>query len=740
MTNVFISYAREDFAKAKRVAAAIERDGHSVWWDQNIGGGDRFAAAIEESLANAEAVVVLWSETSARSAWVCDEAAEGRDRDRLVPVVIDKSRPPLGFRQFHTIDLSRWGGRNDHPALAELRAAIESKGAAHEGLEQPRAEVRRRSWWAGKRIAAFAALLLVVTVAGFFAWSSYGRASKPTIAIIPFTDLSPGHDKAYLADGMSEAILTMLAKEPGISVIGRTSAEQFKGQPQDLARMRKALGFTHVLEGSAQPVGAQLRMSVRLIDARNGQEVWAEDYRRQITNIFALQDDIGEQVARKLKGTFTPRALGTRARTQVDTYTLYLAARSKMRERSEESLKQALAQAQQVIEDDPDYGPGHALYADLINLLADTSYGQIPAASALKIAVSHANRAIQLAPNSAEGYAALGAAWAQIDGNRAIQPLERALEIDPSRAELRLWLAAAQNDVGQNSQALENLKRGIDVDPLLRPAVWRLVVVYAASGDFEEAERVIDAYQSRGGVPGWAEFNRGVIERYRGNSELAVAHYRNALRTFPDSRQILIALAFAYHDLGQYNLAGPLVSREKPLLRAYMENSGDAARLARDAPVSAWFGDDLDTAVEILATSEDWRGLGELYDEPGAPRERACRLPLAAGRLAFAMRQLGRNSDSSWLISCSKRALALQQQGAYRNEFWPVGLIHAAKAQILALDGNWKAAFGELQQAGRSGFRTPAGAGLKYLPPFARMRGTPAFAQAQTQLETRPSR
>jgi hypothetical protein len=167
-----------------------------------------------------------------------------------------------------------------------------------------------------------------------------------------------------------------------------------------------------------------------------------------------------------------------------------------------------------------------------------------------------------------------------------------------------------------------------------------------------------------------------------------------------------------------------------------MENSPDAARLARDAPVSAWFGDDLDTVVEILALQQDWRGLARFYDKPGAPRERACRIPLAAGRLAFALRQVGRSSDSTWLISCSKRAIAAQQQGPYRNEFWPSGAVQAAKAQMFALEGNWEAAFAELRAAETKGFRTPGGVGLRYLPAFAPVRATSAYSKAENELET----
>lgn len=105
MATLFLSYAREDGAKVRPLAAALERAGHRVWWDQHISGGDQFAQAIEKALAEADAVVVAWSEHSTRSHWVLDEAAAGRDSGRLVPVTLDGTPAPLGFRQYQTVDL-----------------------------------------------------------------------------------------------------------------------------------------------------------------------------------------------------------------------------------------------------------------------------------------------------------------------------------------------------------------------------------------------------------------------------------------------------------------------------------------------------------------------------------------------------------------------------------------------------------------------------------------------------------
>ena len=102
MANVFLSYDREDIGRAKSIAAVLENAGHQVWWDRHIKGGAQYSNEIENALKRAEAVVVLWSQRSVRSAWVRDEAAAGRDSNRLVPVTLDKTEPPLGFRQYQT--------------------------------------------------------------------------------------------------------------------------------------------------------------------------------------------------------------------------------------------------------------------------------------------------------------------------------------------------------------------------------------------------------------------------------------------------------------------------------------------------------------------------------------------------------------------------------------------------------------------------------------------------------------
>ena len=134
MSRIFISYAREDLAAAQSFAGALEGAGHQVWWDHHLRAGSRFSWDVAEALRAAEAVVVLWSKDSIESAWVQDEAAEGLEGSRLVPVILDGSKPPLGFRQYHAVDMSGWGGgagavgsarREEHGRVARARVVLD---------------------------------------------------------------------------------------------------------------------------------------------------------------------------------------------------------------------------------------------------------------------------------------------------------------------------------------------------------------------------------------------------------------------------------------------------------------------------------------------------------------------------------------------------------------------------------------------------------------------------------------
>src|SRR5690242_14806603 len=179
MAGVFLSYDRDDGAAAKVIANALERAGHSVWWDLHVRGGAQFSKVIEEALKAADAVVVLWSKNSIESNWVRDEAAAGRDSGRLVPTTIDGTEPPLGFRQYQTIPLTDWKRGAKGRGIESLLRALATDGESGPPVGQPSpARWNFPSPW-------FAAVPIAMAVAAgaYFLWPA-SSAAVPTVSVV----------------------------------------------------------------------------------------------------------------------------------------------------------------------------------------------------------------------------------------------------------------------------------------------------------------------------------------------------------------------------------------------------------------------------------------------------------------------------------------------------------------------------------------------------------------------------
>jgi adenylate cyclase len=300
LAKVFLSYSREDVAAAKQLAACIDRAGHQVWWDRQIEGGSRFSTEIDRELKSSDAVVVIWTKASIESPWVQDEAAEGRDNNRLVPILLGTDKPPLGFRQFQSIDFGSWNGEADPPALDALIRAIAQKGG---DVLAPAASAKQ----AGK-----------------------SRDQRISICVLPFANMSGDPEQEYFSDGISEDIITDLSKVSALSVIARNTAFTFKGQSVDVKDVAKTLGVDHVLEGSVRKAGNRVRITAQLIDGKAGDHLWADRYDRDLTDIFAIQDEISKEIVRALKVKLLPeeeQAIEARGTDDAQAYNLYLMAR-----------------------------------------------------------------------------------------------------------------------------------------------------------------------------------------------------------------------------------------------------------------------------------------------------------------------------------------------------------------------------------------------------------------------------
>ncbi|MBA3576608.1 MAG: TIR domain-containing protein [Sphingomonas sp.] len=744
MSSIFLSYAREDAARAKALAEALQGAGHDIWWDRHIRGGSEYGLEIQTALDGADVVLVLWSSASVKSEWVRDEATEGRDSGRLLPVTLDDSKVPLGFRQRQSIDLSSWKGSGRPPNIAALLKALETRTPSEErhdnGPLPAHGKPRHPFLLAG---AALVALALLLVAGWYFAGERFSRGeATPTLAVMPFTDLSP-EGKAYFAEGVAEAIVTMLARDPGIRVVGRSSVRQFQPGSSDVDAVRKALGVTHILEGSARTSGDDLRMNVRLIDAATGRQIWTEEYQRKMSNVFAVQDEIGRAVAERLSGSISAP---TESRTQVtgaDAYTLYLAGRAKMRDRDPQELKEALQLARQVIAADPDYAPGHALYAEALWQLSSANYGQIPVEQARKLGRPHALRAIALSPDHADGYAALGLLLLDRPAE-ALNPLKRAIQLDPSRAELRMWLAIAYNNLGRNAEALEHYGRVLEMEPVWRGAVGLYPFALAGSGRLDEAVSILKQFEARGGSAARAAQARSELAALTGDLSAAVHHSQRALKLDPDDPFAAPTLAWIYHrlampDLAQEFAAGaPLYSR-----LFYTARYAELLSEIRRAGAAVWANPDAATAISLLGHARDWPTLNRLYDgrpgtvahlcyQMGVPSVRTD--PLIALNFAVSLSKAGRTEEAAQLVGCIKRRVADQARSPVRSPHFSPSSLAFYSAQILAIEGQRPAALGELERAIRLGWVGPWPS-LRSYPAFEGMAQDAAFNQLQRKLD-----
>ncbi|HXZ68034.1 MAG TPA: TIR domain-containing protein, partial [Alphaproteobacteria bacterium] len=297
MADIFVSYARVDKARVAPLVAALEAQGWSVWWDSEITGGQQFDELIARELGVARAAIVVWTQASVVSRWVRGEARIAADRSLLVPVQMGVAELPIDARVLHTIDLSDW---NENAAGAQFKDLVRALGSLL-GAPSP-----------GKGAPAQAA------------------APKASICVLPFTNMSGDAEQEYFSDGISEDIITDLSKISSLIVASRNSAFAYKGKQVDLMQVARQLRVSHILEGSVRKSGNRVRITAQLIDGATNNHIWAERYDRDLSDIFALQDEISQAIVAALKLRLMPQekqALGQRGTNNAEAYRLYLMAR-----------------------------------------------------------------------------------------------------------------------------------------------------------------------------------------------------------------------------------------------------------------------------------------------------------------------------------------------------------------------------------------------------------------------------
>jgi TolB-like protein len=737
MADVFLSYKREDAARVRKLVAALRESGLDVWWDEEIPPSAPWEATIEKALTDARAVIVCWSPASVASENVRSEARVAREDGRLIQVFLKPCMPPLFFGERQGLDLTKWRGNADDPKIGKLAEAVRKAETGERAEGGGRQKLRRLRRW--DRILLLAIFgILVIGAASLIAWRAALAGPAPEIAVLPFEDLSPTHDKAYFAEGVAEEVLSSLSTDKAVRVLGRTSARQIN-RDADPKALRKSLGITHLLEGSARTAGDALRVDVRLIDTRDGTALWQDEYQGRASDVFAVQDRIASAVVQHVRGMFAP-AIAERPATKVNVYETYLAARAIMRTRTEPVLKQALGLAQQVTATDRNYAPGQALYAELVWLLSDDpdSYGSIPAATAARVAEQHARAAIRLAPRHADGYAALGLIQ-PVGDQIAVPALKRAITLDPSRADVRIWLAIRLTKAGRYDEALQLSRDAAAIEPLWPLPIADLAARLSASGAVAEARQVADQYRARGGNE--AQYHRLLllIASRSPDLPLAIAEGQKAYSldpTLPDIRVNLMSMYYlvGLEDRARIAVPAAFVRLARPF---YSTDTAGLENQIRRSGVHLWDLPDSGIGFFHLASVHDWTTLNQLYDQRPLPPEQLCfHFVEATQAIVPALRAAGRQRDAGGLLNCLRSRLAVEARQKARSwyEYW--GDYEFDQATLAALDGNRDAALGWLDQAvGRGWLGRPYSSSLSDRPQFNALRSDPRLAALQARID-----
>jgi tetratricopeptide (TPR) repeat protein len=476
VAKTFLSYSRKDSARAQRFCEWLERDGHEVWRDEDdIGGGASFSSEIEKALNDCDAVLVLWSADSVQSAWVRDEAGFGRDKGKLIPISIDGTEPPLGFRQFQSIDLSKWKGRGDPSAAERIRSAIgrhaESAAPNRAGSDR----TRGRSLAAIPRGLFATGILVLVGIAilSLFLWRNWTREQGITI-VVSASPNSP--DRATAADYANVTAADMAAFLP----------TRFDGAKVIAPGNAKARGY-HI-DVAVNRHGQAADASLTLSDREGRSILWSKSW--SVANISGV--DLRQDVSR-----FASRAAlcltdaeGGSERVTRPALDVYVSGCVGMID-STWSAGQLSTTFERVVALAPDFSPGWAYAALLRSFAAQNSSGPAHAAAVKKArgAIATARRL-----NPHRGMAYLAEATLQNDRVDSLALLDKGVDVEPTNAFVQSDRSEALGAVGRMAESVQVAKRAVELDPLSpwTRASYILALTYA--GQFSRAQtEIIDA-------------------------------------------------------------------------------------------------------------------------------------------------------------------------------------------------------------------------------------------------------
>jgi TolB-like protein/Tfp pilus assembly protein PilF len=429
------------------------------------------------------------------------------------------------------------------------------------------------------------------------------QAAGVSIAVLPFVNMSDDKANEYFSDGLSEELLNVLANVPGLRVIARTSSFAYKGKDAKIADVARDLNVDNVLEGSVRKAGTRVRITTQLIRATDSSHLWSETYDRDVNDIFAVQDEISKQVVDALKVRLlraeapAQEAGGTRV---PEAYEAYLQGRfEKNKGEAEDTLRAALAAFEEAIRIDPRYARAYVGKADALSVMASNAY--LPYDSGFTQSREAAMRAIELAPDLAEGYQSLGFVQAVVDQDleAAMASAERAMQLNPGSIDVQRSYSGVQSSHGRPEAAIAAANKAIELDPLAPQAYTTLSSALMNARQYDQAEaaarRAVALTPDRPSVHGQLGF---VLLLLRHPDEALAEFEKESVDWQRMTGRALVFAAKGQKDLARAEMAAMLKAK----------NVGEAASY-QYAQINAVLGD-RDEAFRWLAKAREIRDPG----------------------------------------------------------------------------------------------------------------------------------
>jgi TolB-like protein/tetratricopeptide (TPR) repeat protein/tRNA A-37 threonylcarbamoyl transferase component Bud32 len=417
-------------------------------------------------------------------------------------------------------------------------------------------------------------------------------AARPSIAVLPFVDMSAEHNQEYFSDGIAQEIINALAQVPGLHVAARSSSFSFKGKSEDLRTVGQKLDVAHVLEGSVRKSGGRLRITAQLVSTADGYQLWSETFDRELTDIFAVQDQIARAVVAALRMKVLPdgagSALGRRATTP-EAYTLYLRGLQLQNTGSVSGLRAAIEEFERAVALDPGYAPAHARIAESAIRYANSVSEAVDVREWSLRALREAERAVELDPNGIEGLVARALirnifTW---DRAGARADVERAVALGPSDANAQRRYSQIMAGLGHLPEAIGIARTAVELDPVSPEILYQLGNLYNSVGEYALATQVLRKALAIAPEHGLASRELAFTELLDGRPAEALsifrAHHQEWVRNF--------GTALAQHSLGRN-------ADSQAALDRLVASSGKTAQY-QIAAVHAWRGE-RDLAFEWL--------------------------------------------------------------------------------------------------------------------------------------------